>query len=432
MAVAALVEVEDQVAVAALRKKLLDRGVSVFKAFGQILDPKMKPRHVVGDLGLERRDVAAQAVDRCRALTEPLRRAHCVDRVDRAPQFLDEDERRPRRSAGIATAARKPVNDREAKLGLLWKLAAHAQIVREVLAEDLVLAAGVVLECRATCPAVRFFGHSNPAVSSSLERRGKAGRHLIPRPTAVLAPVRLFGTPLIVLAPGAPLLEEEGSVVGEALLVEFIHPRLPNGPRRPTAFAAHDRPIDSGEIDADRSGHRAEVVDTRYHLGVLNAGAQPDIRQNVANKTSDDCCHALGAFGEDLIVVARRLAHDLPYRLNERVADALVKQVAHRVHEDFAGFSPSVGDRQRGLVLAHQALPDGTATTTPCKSCVLADAHRLETTGHLHCVAMAASGAHDRASGDRVPGGIRPFDFGVSHGSPVLPALSLLYRQKNG
>lgn len=71
------------------------------------------------------------------------------------------------------------------------------------------------------------------------------------------------------------------------------------------------------------------MVDALHNLGILDTGAQPDIGQHLTDQSADHRCHALRALGENLIVMAGRLAHDVPYRLDKGVADLFMEQVAH-------------------------------------------------------------------------------------------------------
>ncbi len=67
------------------------------------------------------------------------------------------------------------------------------------------------------------------------------------------------------------------------------------------------------------------MVDTAHEIRVFNAGAEPDIRKDVAHLRGDERRHSFGSLGKDLIIVARGLAHDPPDPEDEFVADTLVK-----------------------------------------------------------------------------------------------------------
>src|SRR5215471_3657173 len=49
--------------------------------------------------------------------------------------------------------------------------------------------------------------------------------------TAIDTSVGFFGTPLVVLAPGSPLLKKELGIVDRALVVDFVDPLLADRPR---------------------------------------------------------------------------------------------------------------------------------------------------------------------------------------------------------
>ena len=71
---------------------------------------------------------------------EPLCGASRVDRLDGVPEFFDEDERRTRGATPIATASGEAVDHRETEPFLFRELASHDEILKEVLAQNLMLA----------------------------------------------------------------------------------------------------------------------------------------------------------------------------------------------------------------------------------------------------------------------------------------------------
>ncbi len=107
--------------------------------------------------------------------------------------------------------------------------------------------------------------------------------------------------------------------------MDFVDPLLADRTRGLAAFAAYDRPMNAAEIDgtdrsdqrlerdeADRSRRFAQMLDATHDIGILDAGAEPNIGQDFPDLSGNEFCHALGRFGEDLIIVPRRVAHHLP------------------------------------------------------------------------------------------------------------------------
>src|ERR1044072_2328650 len=120
--VAALVKVEQDIAVAALFEKLLHPRIARLEGIGEIFDAQMQAADIFDDVGLQWCDMSPQCLDRVAAVVvedkqtfdldqaESLRGALRVNRLDRAFQLLDEDERRARGAALVATAAGKSVD----------------------------------------------------------------------------------------------------------------------------------------------------------------------------------------------------------------------------------------------------------------------------------------------------------------------------------
>lgn len=78
------------------------------------------------------------------------------------------------------------------------------------------------------------------------------------------------------------------------------------------------------------------MLDPFGYSSVFDAGPKPHVGQNLAYLAGHQIGHSLWPFREYLIVVVRRLAHDLPYIENEVVADLFVEQIAHGIDEDLA------------------------------------------------------------------------------------------------
>ncbi|MNI13480.1 hypothetical protein D3C73_667080 [compost metagenome] len=156
------------------------------------------------------------------------------------------------------------------------------------------------------------------------------------------------------------------------------------------------------------------MIDAASHLDALHARAQPDIGQDVRH-AGHDLGHPFRALGQDLVVVARCLAHHLPDVEYECLTDGVVEKVAHRVDEDLARFFPAVRNGEGGGVFSDDSVPDGPLAALASQPLILRDAHRLEATRHLHRIAVGAAGRDDGTSRDGIPGGIGPLDLRLSH-----------------
>src|SRR5665213_2582327 len=100
------------------------------------------------------------------------------------------------------------------------------------------------------------------------------------------------------------------------------------------------------------------MIDSFDDVRVLNAGPQPDVRQNLSDLPGDHVCHSVRALGQDLVVVVWGAAHHLPHPTDERVTDALMEEVTHRVDEYLARLFPIRRNVQRSWVLANHAVPN--------------------------------------------------------------------------
>src|SRR5690606_115832 len=90
----------------------------------------------------------------------------------------------------------------------------------------------------------------------------------------------------------APLLEEEGDLLGAALTADRAHPGLVHRAGAGAALAADDDPVDAGEVElaevfeerldgeeADRGRGVVELFDPgQAVLAILDAHAEPDLR----------------------------------------------------------------------------------------------------------------------------------------------------------
>jgi hypothetical protein len=94
-----------------------------------------------------------------------------------------------------------------------------------------------------------------------------------------------------------------------------------------------------------------------------------------------------------------------------------MKEIAHRIDEYLLWFFPSQWNVESALIFANNSIPNCARAAATSETFVLRDVHSLQTPRHLHGVAIGAAGTDDRASGDWIPSGIRPFDLCFGHRS---------------
>lgn len=116
-----------------------------------------------------------------------------------------------------------------------------------------------------------------------------------------------------------------------------------------------------------------------------------------------------------------RPRHDIEHALDVLDRHVLVKEVAHRVHEDRLRLPPPKGQLQ------HVRL-EGEREPVP----IIRLPHRLQPLGHPLGVAVLAPGTDLVTPRHRVPGRLRPLDFrSVSHGQPSCGSSPLLRLRSN-
>ena len=113
----------------------------------------------------------------------------------------------------------------------------------------------------------------------------------------------------------------------------------------------------------------------------------------------DEIAHQRTALGENLIDVPIGPFHRIEYLPDVLVGYLLMKQIAHRVHEDELRTPPM----QR---LLYTLRPQGQVETGFERMAL----DPAKTLGKPFGVAMIASGADLRAARNRVPGAVRPLD----------------------
>src|SRR5229473_3709773 len=167
------------------------------------------------------------------------------------------------------------------------------------------------------------------------------------------------------------------------------------------------------------------MIDAVDDVGVLDARAEPHVREDLADLGANKSAHSLRAFGEYLIMMVRRGPHDGPHFQDKGVRHPIVEQVGHRVDEYLSGLLPTQRNIQRRLVLANDAIPNGSFSAATRKPPIFWYVHRLKTSCHFHGVAIRATGADDGTACNRIPGGIGPFNLCLSHDRSHI-ALSMM------
>lgn len=225
-------------------------------------------------------------------------------------------------------------------------------------------------------------------------------------------------SPRLVLADASPLLEEERDAGGVILVAKTSNPRRVHRPGIRTTFATYDRPIDPAQVDssdvleqwldgqkANPRLRRSEDTDSwDTVLLVLNTDTPPDVwlPSSFAERRTEERSHPVRALGEHLIDMPVGLQHHGSDRCNIGVRNALVKQIAHGIHEDHARRSPAQGFIQ---------LLGDEPKVEPLLERMTGDAAKAfcERFG----VTVGTSGANLRAASNGIPGRIRPLDLRV-------------------
>ncbi len=102
--------------------------------------------------------------------------------------------------------------------------------------------------------------------------------------------------------------------------------------------------------------------------------------------------------------------HHRPHTTDKIRRNAILKKIGHGVDENPAGLAPFQGHFKCSLVEVQLPGPFRTAAALARHAFVERMAHRLEPRRHAHGVAIGATGRENLASGDRIPGRVRPFD----------------------
>jgi len=78
----------------------------------------------------------------------------------------------------------------------------------------------------------------------------------------------------------------------------------------------------------------SELPNSIDHVRVFNACSHPNVVRPLEEAIEFE--HAVWSLGQDLKSVLRTASHDIHHTLNEVERDIFVKEVAHRVHKDYA------------------------------------------------------------------------------------------------
>lgn len=208
----------------------------------------------------------------------------------------------------------------------------------------------------------------------------------------------------------APLLEEECDARSEALIADVGDPLRVHRASLRAGLATDDHPVDVSKIEfherakqrLDRKELHARIctsklIDARDVVGIFHTHAHPHIRRPV--EFAIERCESIGALGEHLKAVPVRAAHDVEDALDVLDRHIFVEEIAHRVDEDRLRLFPLQRKVEHlRLKRERKAVP------------IVRLPHRLQPLRHALRIAVLAPRADFRATRDRVPSGLRPFD----------------------
>lgn len=218
-----------------------------------------------------------------------------------------------------------------------------------------------------------------------------------------------------ILAPGAPLLEEEGGVGSVGLGEEAEGPFFLHGTGVRTTFATYDDPMDASEVEGaevfeegfageetDGGGDIAEAVDARLIGRGFDSYPQPYIFGHRAR--GEVFLHALCSFCKYLKSMLRCGADGLHDAIDEFEGHIGVEDVAHGAYEDRAALLPSLGCvKVFGVQGQLKAV------------LILGLTHCMKSASHDFGIAMGTSAGCLGATRDGVPRLFGPFYFCGSH-----------------
>lgn len=256
-----------------------------------------------------------------------------------------------------------------------------------------------------------------PTSTLPLDRRsrlyGLPSRHLIPGTAVKLASASLRSSP-------TPLLEEERRRRLAALIAERPYPFDVDWARTwPALAAGNDHPMPSrlrssrvrvGVRVRGSARQRRCGGGRRFGLHSLGARWRCPTKRSGSTEVGRRERQPASVACQHLERVLLGGSHYFEDPLDEVRRHLRVEEVAHRVHENEPGLPPS--ERQVDLVLLEGQFETGGVSRV---------AHGLETRSEALGVAVVAAGAHLRAAGDGVPGGLRPLDGGTISHRPLRP-----------
>ena len=214
----------------------------------------------------------------------------------------------------------------------------------------------------------------------------------------------------------APLFKEEGDPFFLTLLLNGGDPLMLQRSGSWAAFATDDDPVDAGEVDGAEIFKKgldgeelhggscpAKGIDAGQAMFfVFDRDAPPDVLRcgRISEATFEKLFQACGTLGKNLIGVPVGDAHDGSNLGDVVFRNAFVEHVTHRIHKDATRSGPFEG---LGKFLGNK-----TEIKTELEGVSFDPSPAF---GKCLCVAMGATRADLGATANRVPSGIRPFDF---------------------
>lgn len=172
-------------------------------------------------------------------------------------------------------------------------------------------------------------------------------RHLVPGPTAKLAPGLFFAT-------ATPLFEEERNACLDALVAYIDYPLRMHGARPGAGLAAHDNPVNMIQVEVGywpqqrferqefHGGRRgSHIVYAKYMIAIFHTDAHPDVWGPIERRSQ--LAQSLRALGQYLKAVPMCLAHDAKDAPDEIKGNLFVKEVAHGIDKYHLRLAPGDG-----------------------------------------------------------------------------------------
>ena len=199
----------------------------------------------------------------------------------------------------------------------------------------------------------------------------------------------------------SPLLEEERRTGGEALVSEVADPLLVHRARIVSVLTSSDHPVNAREVEvgqrakqglsadeANGGADLAKMIHAERILLALDGNAHPEVHRPVEPRR--DRGEPLRSLGQHLIGALWHVGDDVEHATDVVDGHVLVKQVAHRVHEDQPGRCP--GPRDVEGIRVNRQSEAGPARPGITVALVLGRPHRLEPLRQRERIAMAQPG----------------------------------------